>query len=319
MAHGLNHQNVIAVVWDFDNTLIPGSMQQVIFEAYGINEKDFWTEVDSLPNFYKKNYGVRMSNEFAYLNRFLAYVENGIFKDLTNRKLREFGQKIRFYPGLPRFFSLLKETIEKDPLFSEYDIKLEHYIVSTGFYETILGSAIAPYVEGIWACQYLENPAPPHIKEEKSVEQSSAIKRIAYVVDQTTKTRAIYEINKGCNKNPNIDVNSLVAEKDRRIPFTNMIYIADGPSDIPVFSLLKKYGGRAYAVYDTSSNKQFEQVDQLLTDGRISAYGPSDYREGSQTTMWLMTHTKQIAKAIAARIEEELNRSIHNPPGHIKE
>ena len=233
--------------------------------------------------------------------------------------MREFGKNIRFYAGLPRFFSLLKETIEKDPLFAEHGIKLEHYIVSTGFYETILGSEIAPYVEGVWACQYLENPAPPHFDGTQIPESRDSISRIAYVVDQTTKTRAIYEINKGCNKNPDIDVNSLVAEENRRIPFTNMIYIADGPSDIPVFSLLRKNGGRAYAVYDTTSNKQFEQVDQLLSDGRISAYGPSDYREGSQTTMWLLTHTRQIARAIAARIEDELSRSIHNPPGYIKE
>ena len=54
------------------------------------------------------------------------------------------------------------------------------------------------------------------------------------MIDNTSKTRAIFEINKGSNKF-NIDVNSKIDRDKRRVPFENMIYIADGPSDIPVF------------------------------------------------------------------------------------
>jgi hypothetical protein len=57
------------------------------------------------------------------------------------------------------------------------------------------------------------------------------------------KTRAFFEINKGCNKHPDISVNASVPPEHRRVPFGNMIYVADGPSDVPGVSLLGRFGG----------------------------------------------------------------------------
>ncbi|WP_301859200.1 hypothetical protein [uncultured Megasphaera sp.] len=48
--------NVIAVIWDFDKTLISGYMQEPIFEAYGVDGEAFWKEVDSLPAMYSKRH-----------------------------------------------------------------------------------------------------------------------------------------------------------------------------------------------------------------------------------------------------------------------
>lgn len=41
--------NIIAVIWDFDKTLIDGYMQDPIFEEYGVNATQFWTENNNLP------------------------------------------------------------------------------------------------------------------------------------------------------------------------------------------------------------------------------------------------------------------------------
>ena len=49
--------------------------------------------------------------------------------------------------------------------------------------------------------------------------------------------------------------------EDRRIPIPNMIYIADGPSDVPSFSVVKNGGGRAYAVYNPDKPAEFAQND----------------------------------------------------------
>ena len=39
--HQIHGQNIVACVWDFDKTLIPGYMQKPLFQHYGINEKAF--------------------------------------------------------------------------------------------------------------------------------------------------------------------------------------------------------------------------------------------------------------------------------------
>ena len=46
--------NIIAIVWDFDKTLVDGYMQDPIFEHYDVNASEFWKEVNNLPEKYKK-------------------------------------------------------------------------------------------------------------------------------------------------------------------------------------------------------------------------------------------------------------------------
>jgi hypothetical protein len=44
-------QKVIAVIWDFDKTLISGYMQAPLFERFKVDEDRFWKEVNGLPTF----------------------------------------------------------------------------------------------------------------------------------------------------------------------------------------------------------------------------------------------------------------------------
>ena len=76
---------------------------------------------------------------------------------------------------------------------------------------------------------------PPNFQNRRAYDQARfEISQIGTIVDNTIKTRYIFEINKGGNINPSIDVNAHIENADRRIPIDRMIYIADGPSDIPV-------------------------------------------------------------------------------------
>ncbi|HAZ91568.1 MAG TPA: haloacid dehalogenase-like hydrolase, partial [Eubacterium sp.] len=38
--------NIIALIWDFDRTLIDGYMQDPMFEEYGVDKRQFWDEVN---------------------------------------------------------------------------------------------------------------------------------------------------------------------------------------------------------------------------------------------------------------------------------
>lgn len=315
----LNAQNIIAVVWDFDRTLIPGHMQEPIFEEYGIDTVAFWKEVNALPDLYAQR-GQHVSRDTIYLNHLLSYVRNGPLKGLNNARLRELGARLAFYPGMPEFLPALAEVVRGKKEFAKHNIRLEHYVISTGLAEMIRGSAIAPYLDGIYGCEFLENPLPPGYLRQKELDMSGEdleIAQIGVMVDNTIKTRFIFEINKGSNKNPAIDVNSSIAPEDRRIPIRNMIYIADGPSDIPVFSVVKRSGGKTYAVYNPERPREFAQNDALLQNGRIHSYGPADYRPESSTAMWLKMHVLNCCEKIVAEQEDILARRVGKPPVHL--
>ncbi|MBK8479472.1 MAG: haloacid dehalogenase-like hydrolase [Opitutaceae bacterium] len=320
MATTLFTQNIIACIWDFDKTLIPEYMQSPLFRRYGIVEQDFWHETNAMIEIYRKR-GHHMSGENGYLNHLLTYVMHGKLRGLNNRILRECGREIRFYPGLPEFFPAAREWVQEKPEFARHEIKLEHYIVSTGLAEMVRGSAIAPYVDGIWGCEFIENPLPPGFvgQKEFEIEAEAEIAQIGAVIDNTTKTRALFEINKGTNKNAEIDVNANIAPEDRRIPFQNMIYIADGPSDIPSFSLVKKNGGKGYAVYNPDVAAEFEQNDRLRQVGRIDHYGPADYTLTSPTARWLKMHIQRMCSRIVADREHAVSQRVSRPPRHLND
>lgn len=314
----LHRQNIVACIWDFDKTLIPGYMQTPIFEHFGVDEKRFWKEVNALPEFYRSR-GQRVSPDILYLNHLITYVRAGRLPGLNNSLLRQLGAQLKFYQGLPEFFSHLKDMVASNPAYARFEIRLEHYVISTGLAEMIRGSAIAPYVDTVYGCEFIEDPAPPDFASQKELEISSEaeIGQIGVLVDNTIKTRYIFEINKGTNKLTSIDVNSKVDPQDRRVPIKNMIYVADGPSDVPVFSVVRKNGGRAYAVYQPKNELEFAQNDELRESGRVDHFGRADYREKSDTYMWLSSQVRRICDRIVDECEEALTRRVGSPPRHI--
>src|SRR5580658_7708511 len=318
MATTLFTQNIIACIWDFDKTLIPDYMQSPLFRRYGIDEETFWAETNSLAAAYRKR-GYHIASEIAYLNHLLTYVMAGRLAGLNNKILRECGAGIVFYPGLPKFFDLAKAFLHEKETYRKHELQLEHYIVSTGLAEVIRGSAIASHVDGIWGCEFIENPLQPGFMKQREldVRAEAEIAQIGVMIDNTTKTRALFEINKGTNKNSAIDVNANIAPEDRRIPFQNMLYIADGPSDIPSFSVVKKGGGMAYAVYNPARADEFAQNDRVRQVGRIDHYGPADYTEGSSTAQWLRLHIQKICDRIVTYREAAVAQRVSRPPRHL--
>ena len=314
----LYKQNIIACVWDFDKTLIPGYMQTPLFDAFGIDEKHFWKEVNALPEIYAEK-GTKVSADTIYLNHLLSYVKNGLLEGLTNAKLRELGRSLKFCPGLPELFPRLQALTKETAAYRKHNIELEHYIISTGLAEMIKGSTIAPHVTDIFGCEFIEAPMPPNFskQEELTIALDFEISQIGTIVDNTIKTRYIFEINKGGNKNPSIDVNAYIAKSDRRIPIDRMLYIADGPSDIPCFSVVKNNGGKTFAVFQPGNDAEFEQNDALLHAGRIHSYGPADYTEDSTTTKWLSMHLRRICDRVVSECESTVSSSIQVPPIHL--
>ncbi|MCQ2102612.1 MAG: hypothetical protein MJY98_05245 [Fibrobacter sp.] len=323
MTNSAFEQNVIAMVWDCDKTLISSYMQEPLFRRFNVDGGKFWAEVNALKTRYGAQ-GISVNSDTSYLNHILTYVKAGIFKGLNNKMLREFGRELKFYPGLPHFFGEVKKLIEDDPKYKAFDIRLEHYVVSTGFAETIRGSAIADFVDGIFGCEFIEDVLQPGFLDsprhpEERSDESGEISQIACALDNTSKTRYLFEINKGSNKYPEtIDVNSSIARASRRVPFENMVYVADGPSDVPAFSILNYNGGSTFAVYPKGDVNGMRQVESLRRDGRVQMYGEADYCEATTSWLWLTERARAIADKIVATKQAAIKNSAGAPPTHLQ-
>lgn len=314
----IEHTDIVACIWDFDKTLSPDYMQAPLFKEYGLDLNVFWKEVNALPEYYEK-LGIRLSDDSAAVNHLLTYVKSGLLPGLSNKKLREAGAKVKFFPGLPEFFQKLKHFVAEK--YGDQNIVLEHYIVSNGIAEIIRGTAVAPYVDGVFACEFIETPlGPGYLESDADVESGSVgISQSAFIVDNTQKTRCIFEINKGCNKDKGISLSSKMSKSDRRIPMNNMIYIADGPSDVPAFAVVRQGGGLGFAVYNEDSDPQFEQADRMLAENRIDAYGPANYTKGSSTVRWIKLHLSMICDRICQENAQAKANAIGYAPIHIKD
>ena len=213
-----------------------------------------------------------------------------------------------FIKGFLKFFEKTKQMFRDDKTYAEYGIQVEHYIVITGFAEIIRGSELMPFVDGVWGCELLETP---------DLEGNPIIGEVLYTIDNTTKTRAIFEINKGIGKIDGIEVNSKIPEANRRVHFENMIHIADGPSDIPAFSVVKKNGGATFAIYPKGDLKAMQQVEQMRETGRVDMYAEADYSEGTTAYMWITNRIQQIADRIRDTEKAKIMSSTSGVPHHL--
>lgn len=223
-------QNIIALVFDFDDTLTDDSTTALL-ASVGIDPKKFWgTEAKALLD-------AGWAPTPAYLKLLLDNVGAGKpFGKLTNAKLREFGGTLKFYPGLPQIFKDLKKQVAKH---TASNPGIEFYVVSGGLQEVIGGSSIAKHLTAYWGCEFAE--------------ERGEIRHLKNIVSFTEKTKYLFQINKGlvADKNP-YTVNEFVEPTQRRIPFENMIYVGDGLTDVPCFSLLKHFRGTSFGVFDAT-------------------------------------------------------------------
>ena len=94
-------------------------------------------------------------------------------------------------------------------------------------------------------------------------------------------------------------------DDSKRIPFTNMIYIGDGLSDVPCMKMMKSYGGKAIAVYQKLDDK----VKELLRKDRVDYIYPADYSEGKGLDCTIKDIIRKMA--ISDKLIEEYSRQIN--------
>jgi phosphoserine phosphatase len=167
-------QNVIAIVFDFDDTLTDDSTTKLL-ESHGIDTTHFWGErmkaltVDG------------WDPPLAYLKLILDEVGEGKpLGNLTNADLRAFGATLDFYPGIPELFDELRAQVREHTISRP---SIEFYVISGGLEEVIRGSRFAGYFEGMWGCRFYES--------------AGRVQGVTNAISFTEKTKYIFAINKG--------------------------------------------------------------------------------------------------------------------------
>ena len=95
-------------------------------------------------------------------------------------------------------------------------------------------------------------------------------------------------------------LNDSMPDDSKRVPFTNMIYVGDGLSDVPCMKMMRSYGGQAIAVYQSSNRAG---VEDLLAKGRVDFIFPADYREGTGLDVTVQNIIRKMAISDALTAE----------------
>ncbi|MDD5218026.1 MAG: haloacid dehalogenase-like hydrolase [Candidatus Omnitrophica bacterium] len=269
--------NIIAICYDFDGTLSRRSMQEdTIFSEYGINRKLFWDKVNRIAKTQEYD------KVLAYLNM-LIYDKTFRANPLTEKKLGAMANRIEYFPGVESFFPYINDFIRRHTKDMNVNIKLEHYIISSGMKAILNGVSIRKYFKQIYACDY-------------EYEKDGSPKCVKLAITDTTKTQFLFRVSKG-KLELNQDINKHMDPSQRRIPFANMIYVGDGDSDIPSMTVTVKYGGYAVAVYPPGQRASKKCIE-MLHEKRTNHIAPADFRVGSELTGVIETILKTIVQKI---------------------
>ncbi|MGN1165491.1 MAG: HAD family hydrolase [Lachnospiraceae bacterium] len=266
---------IVAIMYDFDKTLCTKDMQEYGFiPSLGMKSNEFWNEVNALTD------EQEMDSILAYMFKMVEMAKEKKVP-ITKETFKKLGAAVEYFDGVLSWFDRINEYCKK------MNVRVEHYIVSSGIKEIIEGTSIADYFKKIYACEFM-------------YDYNGSIQWPKFAVNYTAKTQFLFRINKGVltiDSKSTDKLNQFTPENERRIPFRNMIYIGDGLTDVPCMKLVKSNGGQSIAVYDPEKGKASAKA--LLDDDRVNYIVPADYGVGSD----METIVEAIIKKIQA-VEE---------------
>ena len=253
-------QKTIAIIYDFDGTLTPRPMQEyTVLPQLDVEADEFWREVKAEAK--KEN-----ADEMLTYMRLLSSKIAGK-KHIGRSQFAELAKHIEYYAGVETWFPRINTFASNHPHGCK-KTALRHYVISAGLKEILEGISIKRHFHNLFASEYHYDvhdvPTFPNV-----------------LVTDTIKTQYLFRINKGREK-IHETINEHMPESERPIPFSNMLYIGDGMSDVPCMTVCKQAGGYAIAVYEPRKSAAKKRCEELLAAGRVDFIAPADYSEGKE-------------------------------------
>lgn len=282
---------IVALIYDFDKTLSPRDMQEYGYlPGIRMDPEHFW---GLCAQFAREN---QTDSVLTYMYMMKKMAEGEL--DLSRKKLQELGRDIEFFPGVETWFDRINAIGEQN------GVTVEHYIISSGLLEIIQGSAIGDKFKAIFAASF------SYDRDGRPLWPSTA-------VNYTNKTQYLFRINKGVFDVTNDrDLNAYTPEYLRRVPFTNMIYVGDGPTDVPCMKMTKQKGGYSIVVHAPGKT---DAADDMLLQGRVDFSVEADYSADSEmekTVTLLMRRilaNHDLAQKHAAQLRQAQKRRGSQP------
>jgi len=265
-----------AIVYDFDGTLAPGNIQEhsLIPEHLKTTKKEFWDQV------YAEKTAHDADEILVYLHLMLRQAEK-LGAPLTRALLADHGAKTPLFAGVQEWFDRIDQHA------AERGLALEHYVVSSGNEEMILGTSIASKFEKVYASRY-------------RYDEQGRAEWPAISINYTSKTQYLFRINKGVDNSwEHEPVNRWIPPRERPIPFSRIIYLGDGDTDIPSMKMVRHQQGHSVAVFDPDRWARRELQDKvynLIAEDRAHFVVPADYTDGSQLDITIKGILGRIAR-----------------------
>ncbi len=262
----------IALAYDFDGTLSPGSMQEHSFiPEIGQDPATFWAKVNG------DAAKLGADNILIYMHEMVKAAQS---KEVSFGKadIKRHGEQVSFFDGVADgWFQRMRDHG------AEHGVEVQHFIISSGLKEMIEACAIGQEFDAIFASEF------KYSAEGVPVWAASA-------VNYTNKTQFLFRINKGeLDLSDHAGVNRYVAEDDRPVPFRNMIYIGDGDTDVPCMRTVKEQGGISIAVHPADDEKGARKTAGLKADARVHFTADADYSDGSKLDEYVKAAITKMA------------------------
>lgn len=259
----------IAVIFDFDLTLAPGTVD-ALMDRVDIDPKDFRDGEAKLVD-------DGWDSSLALVWRLAEVSRSG--KHITREMMAALGRELDPFAGVPQMFDDLREAARQ----VDEEIELNFHLLSSGLLDVIRHSPVAERFETVWGTTL-------HFDDEGAV---AFPKRI---VTHPEKERYLLALSKGMDPSGGDgpeDVYADVPREKRQVPLDQMIYVGDGRSDMPAFRLMNESGGVAIAI--AKDPDDWDAADAVHDGRRVRNLAPPDFTPGSELLRSLELAVKGVA------------------------